>query len=172
MEYRQGYDSPLGRILLTADDEGLTGLWFVDGGQRGGRGPSDGSGAGESPYFDAARRWLDAYFSGRDPGFTPPLHLMGTAFCNRVAGLLLEIPYGQTTTYGALARCLAQERGGGASAQAVGGAVARNPILLIMPCHRVIGADGSLTGYSGGLWRKRALLENEIGDCSLSHLSK
>ncbi len=170
MEYRQDYDSPLGRILLAADGEGLTGLWFADGGKCPGRGPS--AGAGESPFFDAARRWLDVYFAGRDPGFTPPLHLTGTAFCNRVAELLLEIPYGHTATYGDLARRLAQERGGGASAQAVGGAVARNPILLIVPCHRVIGANGSLTGYSGGLWRKRALLENEIGDGSLSHLLK
>ena len=171
MEYTQHYDSPLGRILLAADDKGLTGLWF-EGGKYAGRGLSADAQARESPYFDAARRWLDVYFAGRDPGFTPPLHLTGTAFCNRVAELLLEIPYGHTVTYGDLARRLAQERGGGASAQAVGGAVARNPILLIMPCHRVIGANGGLTGYSGGLWRKRALLENEIGDGSLSHLSK
>ena len=161
MKYRQDCDSPLGRILLAADDEGLTGLWFAQGDRYVGRGLSPDARRRPSPFFDEARRWLDIYFAGRDPGFAPTLHLTGSAFGNRVARLLMEIPYGRTATYGALARRLAKERGGGPAPQAVGGAVARNPILLIVPCHRVIGADGALTGYSGGLWRKAALLRME-----------
>lgn len=161
MAYRQAYDSPLGRMLMTSDGEGLTGLWFAADGRRAGPALTGEIEAGESPILDAARRWLDIYFTGRDPGFAPPLRLAGTDFRLRVARLLLEIPYGQTVTYGALARRLADARGGGAAPQAVGGAVARNPILLIVPCHRVIGANGGLIGYSGGLWRKRALLEME-----------
>ena len=156
------YKSPLGEILLAADDVGLTGLWFAEGQRYVGAGLSADAREQPSPYFDAAARWLDIYFSGRDPGFTPPLHLTGTAFRNRVWALLLEIPYGATTTYGEIARKIALERGDGRmSARAVGGAVARNPISLIVPCHRVLGGGGSLTGYSGGLERKQALLRLE-----------
>ena len=162
MIYKSRYDSPLGEILLAADDEGLTGLWFAEGQRHIGAGLSEDAREQPSPYFDAAARWLDVYFSGRDPGFTPPLRLTGTAFRNRVWALLLEIPYGTTTTYGEIARKIALERDGGrTSARAVGGAIARNPISLIVPCHRVMGSDGSLTGYSGGLERKRALLRLE-----------
>ena len=107
-----------------------------------------------TPFLDGTARWLDDYFSGGQPDFTPPLHLIGSAFRLRVWARLLEIPYGQTTTYGALL-------GDGASARAVGGAVGRNPISIIVPCHRVIGADGSLTGYAGGMDRKIRLLALE-----------
>lgn len=162
MLYTSRYNSPLGEILLAADDNGLTGLWFMEDQRYMGAGLSADARERPSPYFDAAARWLDVYFSGRDPGFTPPLRLTGTAFRNRVGALLLEIPYGATATYGEIARKLALARGvGHASARAVGGAVARNPISLIVPCHRVLGGDGSLTGYSGGLERKRALLRLE-----------
>ena len=162
MQYANRCDSPLGEILLAADDEGLTGLWFAKDQRDMGRGLSPDAVEGEPKRFEEARRWLDAYFAGRDPGFAPKLHLTGTAFRVRVMELLLEIPYGRTTTYGELARRIATERGlARMSAQAVGGAVGANPISLIVPCHRVVGADGSLTGYGGGLHRKEALLRLE-----------
>ena len=162
MLYTHHYLSPLGKLLLAADDVGLTGLWFVENQKHMGEGLSVNAVERPSLFFDEAVRWLDIYFSGRDPGFTPPLHLTGTRFRNRVGELLLEIPYGKTTTYGALARAIALERGTGCmSGRAVGGAVGHNPISLIVPCHRVIGSDGSLTGYGGGLERKIALLKLE-----------
>ena len=111
------------------------------------------------------KRWLDIYFAGRQPDFTPPLHLIGSDFRRRVWKRLLEIPYGQTTTYGALL-------GGGMSAQAVGGAVGHNPISIIVPCHRVIGANGSLTGYAGGIDKKIGLLTLEGVDVGRLTLSK
>lgn len=162
MIYTSYHPSPLGEILLAADDEGLTGLWFVENQRHMGEGLSASAEARPSPFFDEAARWLDVYFSGRDPGFTPTLHLTGSAFRRRVGELLLRIPYGSTATYGELARMIARERGNeGMSSRAVGGAIARNPISLIVPCHRVLGSDGRLTGYGGGLERKRALLKLE-----------
>lgn len=146
------YDSPLGSITLASNDMALVGLWF-DGQRYFG----DTQGVlTESPVFNETRRWLDIYFSGREPGFVPPLSLQGTDFQQHVWKVLLTIPYGQTVTYGELARRL-----GCRSAQAVGGAVGHNPISIIVPCHRVVGANGSLTGYAGGLDRKRALLQLE-----------
>ena len=116
----------------------------------------------QTPILLETTHWLDIYFSGEVPGFLPPLHPVGTAFRQAVWQILLEIPYGQTATYGGLAARLARERGiPRMSAQAIGGAVGHNPIALIIPCHRVVGADGSLTGYAGGLDRKRKLLELE-----------
>ena len=162
MLYTHRTTSPLGDILLAADDEGLTGLWFVENQRHLGEGLSERAEERPSPFFDAAVRWLALYFSGRDPGFTPPLHLTGTPFRNRVGALMLKIPYGETTTYGSLARTIALERGDGRmSCRAVGGAVGHNPISLIVPCHRVLGSDGRLTGYGGGLERKVALLRLE-----------
>ena len=156
MEYTAHYDSPLGGIMLASDGKALIGLW-VNGqryfGSTLGTRHEERSGL---PIFDETCRWLDIYFSGREPDFLPPLSLRGTPFQQRVWEALLTIPYGQTVTYGELARRL-----GCRSAQAVGGAVGRNPISIIVPCHRVVGADGSLTGYAGGLDRKRALLELE-----------
>ena len=109
-----------------------------------------------------AARWLDAYFSGREPDFLPPLRPRGSPFQLAVWRKLLEIPYGQTTTYGAIARAVASDEGrASVPAQAVGGAVGRNPLSVFIPCHRVVGASGSLTGYAGGLDRKIALLELE-----------
>ena len=162
MIYTCRYTSPLGGILLAADDVGLTGLWFTENQRHLGEGLSPEAVERPSPYFDAAVRWLDVYFTGRDPGFTPPLHLTGTEFRNRVGEMLLEIPYGETTTYGEIARRVAEARGlAKMSSRAVGGAVGRNPISLIVPCHRVLGSDGRLTGYGGGLERKAALLRLE-----------
>ena len=160
-EYLFRYASPLGEIAMAGDGEALTGLWFA--GQRSfAAGLSPAHEEKDLPVFALTRRWLDVYFSGREPDFTPPLLPRGTAFQKAVWDILLTIPYGQTTTYGAIAAALAKERGvPRMSAQAVGGAVGRNPISLIVPCHRVVGAVGSLTGYAGGLDRKQALLALE-----------
>ena len=162
MIHSRRYSSPLGDIILAADDTGMTGLWFADTQPHMEEGMSKDAEAHPSPFFDEAVRWLDIYFSGRDPGFTPTLHLTGSAFRKRVGELLLKIPYGTTTFYGEIARAIARERGVERfSSRAVGGAVGHNPISLIVPCHRVIGSDGSLTGYGGGIERKIALLQLE-----------
>ena len=161
MQYTGHYASPLGGMLLAADDAGLTGLWF-EGQKHFARRLDSAHEEREIPLFDEVRRWLDQYFSGREPDFMPPLHLIGTAFEREVWALLRAIPYGETTTYGAIAAQLARKRAlAHMSAQAVGGAVGRNPISVIVPCHRVLGADGSLTGYAGGIERKRRLLALE-----------
>ncbi len=165
-EYVCHYDSPLGGITMTGDGAALTGLWFD--GQR--HFPDALAAVREEKplaVFDEARRWLDVYFSGRDPGFTPSLNMdtsrNATPFRKDVWELLLTIPFGETMTYGEIARILAARNGlKKMSAQAVGGAVGHNPVSLIVPCHRVIGAGGSLTGYGGGLERKRRLLDLEM----------
>ena len=160
MQYTGRYLSPLGELLLAADDAGLTGVWF-QGQKYFGHGLDPAAQAGDLPVLDETRRWLDRYFSGRDPGPVPPLHPMGTDFQKRVWSLLLSIPRGQTATYGALAKELA---GRPVLSRAVGGAVGHNPISILIPCHRVVGAGGRLTGYAGGLERKRALLALEGAD--------
>ena len=158
------YDSPLGRILLAADERGLTGLWF-EGQKYFARTLSTECEERETPALADAAHWLDVYFSGHEPDFTPPLHLAGTPFQRTVWALLGQIPYGETTTYGALAQTLAARVGlASMSAQAVGGAVGHNPISLMIPCHRVVGTNGSLTGYGGGIARKVKLLELERAD--------
>ena len=164
MTYTQHYDSPLGGILFAADEEGLTGLWF-DGQKYFARTLPKEYAESETPVLCEAKRWLDIYFSGREPDFTPPLHPVGSAFQQAVWALLLGIPYGETTTYGTLARKLAEKQGlTHMSAQAVGGAVGHNDISLIIPCHRVVGVSGSLTGYAGGIDKKIKLLELERAD--------
>lgn len=155
MQYTCRYASPLGELLLAADEVGLTGVWFM-GQKYFARTLGEIYEKKETPILAAARQWLDTYFGGEDPDFTPPLHLIGTDFQRAVWDQLLNIPYGQTTTYGALATRL-----GTGAAQAVGGAVGRNPIAIIVPCHRVVGADGSLTGYAGGVAKKVFLLQLE-----------
>ena len=166
MMYTSHYESPLGGILLAADEVGLTGLWF-DGQQYFARTLDREHTAQETEIITQAKRWLDVYFSGKEPDFTPPLHPSGSPFQQAVWELLLQIPYGQTTTYGALAAQLAAAHGGKKmSAQAVGGAVGRNPISLLIPCHRVVGTSGSLTGYAGGIDKKLRLLELEQADTS------
>ena len=171
MEYSAPYDSPLGGITLTSDGAALTGLWFD--GQTHFAGTLDPVRNGKPlPVFDEAERWLDVYFSGKEPWFTPPLNLKGTPFRRTVWEILLTIPFGRTMTYGEIARILAARNGiRRMSAQAVGGAVGHNPVALIVPCHRVVGADGSLTGYAGGLERKRRLLALEGADAGLLHSS-
>ena len=161
MHYTNRYHSPLGTILLAADDTGLTGLWFEDQ-KYFAQGLDKETEEKEFSIFQTARRWLDVYFSGQKPDFQVPLHFQGTAFQKEVWEILLSIPYGETTTYGAIAKQLAAKRGlPHLSAQAVGSAVGHNKISIIVPCHRVIGADGSLTGYAGGIWRKEKLLALE-----------
>ena len=155
MDYTYHYDSPLGGITLASDGEALTGLWFD--GQKYFADTLDAEYAEKAlPVFDEAARWLDLYFGGTVPDFTPKLNPHGSAFRRMVWNVLLSIPYGHTITYGEIAQRL-----GCRSAQAIGGAVGHNPISLIIPCHRVLGADGSLTGYAGGMDKKRRLLELE-----------
>lgn len=166
MTYIQHYDSPLGGILLAADEIGLTGLWF-DGQKCFAQGLPDERTEQETPVLTEARRWLDSYFTGKEPDFTPPLHPVGSAFRRSVWEILLQIPYGQTTTYGEIARQLAEKQGlARMSAQAVGGAVGHNKISIIIPCHRVVGTSGSLTGYAGGIEKKVRLLQLEHADMS------
>lgn len=161
MLYTCFYKSPLGSITMASDGTALTGLWF-DGQKYFAEGLTETAAAKTLPVFDETVRWLDIYFAGRRPDFTPPLNLEGTAFRKEVWGLLLKIPYGQTTTYGKLAAQIAAKHGKKRmSAQAVGGAVGHNPISIIVPCHRVVGTGGSLTGYAGGLAKKLALLKLE-----------
>lgn len=160
MEAFSFFPSPLGEMILASDGESLTGLWFL--GQKHAPPLSTDPEQADLPVFAQARAWLAAYFQGKDPGPAPLLRPAGTPFQQAVWQLLLGIPYGRTTTYKALAGQLAGQRGlESMSAQAVGGAVGRNPISILIPCHRVMGSDGSLTGYAGGLDRKRALLELE-----------
>ena len=161
MDYTHHYISPLGGITMASDGEYLTGLWF------------DGQkyfadtlhAQHEEKDLDVFRRtdkWLDLYFSGTDPDFSPPIRMKGTEFRQEVWQILLSIPFGKTMTYGEIAKILADRRGiKSMSAQAVGGAVGHNPISLIIPCHRVIGTNGALTGYAGGLEKKAWLLDME-----------
>lgn len=152
------FPSPLGALTLAAEDGALTGLWLP-----GQKGCPQGLTPGDAPVFGAAGDWLRRYFAGEAPDARAlPLAPRGSAFSKEVWRLLLDIPYGRTTTYGALSARIAAAHGlAHMSAQAVGGAVGRNPIAIIIPCHRVLGADGALTGYAGGLDAKRFLLAHE-----------
>ena len=160
-DYVHHVGSPLGGITLASDGEALTGLWF-DGQKYFGSTLAENQEERKLPVFEQAEGWLDVYFSGRAPDFTPKLLLRTSAFRREVWEILLEIPYGETITYGEIAGRLSS-RGwpGRVSAQAVGGAVGHNPISLIIPCHRVVGSDGSMRGYAGGIDRKLALLRME-----------
>lgn len=148
---------------MASDGKRLTGLWFDD--QKNSGSILSGSfPEAELPVFREAKRWLDGYFSGNAPDFTPFIKIIGTPFMRSVLEAVLNIPYGSTKTYGEIAEEIAAKEGiPRMSAQAVGGALAHNPILLIVPCHRVVGKDGSLTGYAGGIERKQKLIEMERG---------
>lgn len=155
------YPSPLGMLHLMSDGTALTHLLFEDPTDNGCFPPMSRL-QPHLPIFSQTRIWLDRYFRGECPGVLPPLRLHGTPFQCRVWQLLQAIPYGSTVSYGELARQLAAERNMKTiSAQAVGQAVGRNPVAIIVPCHRVVGAHGSLTGYAGGLERKQWLLQRE-----------
>ena len=161
MNYKWHYDSPLGGITLASDGEALTGLWF-DGQIYFADTLSEDSKEKELPIFTQTCHWLDIYFSGKKPYFTPRLKMNTTPFRKAVWDVMLTIPFGTTMTYGEIARLIAQKRGiAQMSAQAVGGAVGHNSISLIIPCHRVVGSRGNLTGYVGGLDKKAKLLRLE-----------
>ena len=161
MNYIYRYNSPLGSIILASNGDSLTGLWF-DGQKFFPHKLISESIESEQPIFTQTCNWLDIYFSGEVPDFTPPISLNTTPFRKEVCDIMLTIPFGQTMTYGEIANIIAKQRGiARMSAQAVGGAVGHNPVSLIIPCHRVVGADGSLTGYAGGIERKTALLRLE-----------
>ena len=152
MKYAHHYDSPLGRITAVSDGECLTRLYFDDS-------PASSAASPNIALFDALDRWLDAYFGGTIPDFMPPLSLRSTPFQLAVWDAIRAVPYGSTATYGEIAARLGKP----GCARAVGAAVARNPIAILIPCHRIVGAGGALTGYAWGIERKRWLLEWERG---------
>lgn len=155
MDFINHYNSVLGGITLASDGEKLTGLWFDDS-------EDFKDTITNLPVFEQTVKWLDIYFGGGIPDFTPPLEIRATKFRRQVYEIMLAIPYGKTMTYGEIADIIAKRNGiAKMSAQAVGGAVGYNPIAIIIPCHRVIGADGSLTGYAGGIDKKIKLLKLE-----------
>lgn len=161
MKYINYYDSPLGRIILASDGENLTGLWF-DGQKYCLKGLSDDAEKTDLPIFETAKKWLDIYFGGEKPNFSVPIAFNDTEFRVSVWKLLMDIPYGETVTYKSLGEKIAEQTGKKSmSAQAIGGAVGHNPISIIVPCHRVVGSDGSLTGYAGGTEKKLKLLRLE-----------
>lgn len=162
MDCLSHYESPVGTITLASDGEFLTGLWF-DGQKYDGSAFFHRNSIEKAlPIFSQAKNWLDIYFSGKDPCFTPPLKIVGSEFQKNVLEILSKIPFGRSTAYGKIAREIAEKSGKEfMSAQAVGGAVAHNPISLIVPCHRVLGSSGKLTGYAGGIERKKFLLALE-----------
>ena len=161
MDYTWHYDSPLGGLTLASDGEALIGLWF-DRQKYYAEALDKEHQEKQLPVFDDTCRWLDLYFSGQTPDFTPRLTMRTTVFRKKVWEILLTIPYGKTMTYGEIAGRIAKEKGlKRVSAQAVGGSVGRNAISLIIPCHRVVGTGGSLTGYAGGIDKKASLLQME-----------
>ena len=166
MIYTCKYKSPLGEILLAADEIGLTGLWFEGQKYYMDKIIEDFEEKKNLPVLDQAEYWLDRYFAGQDPDPEElPLAPAGSDFRKEVWKIITKIPYGCTITYGKIAKILAVKRGAKSiSPQAVGGAVGHNPISVIIPCHRVIGSDGSLTGYAGGIHKKGQLLELERAD--------
>lgn len=161
MQYISYYQSPLGKLLLAADQTGITGAWFEN--QKYYAHSLDAEHTEKvTPILEDTKRWLDLYFSGKEPDFMPPLHPSGTPFQMDVWDILRQIPYGTTITYGAVAKEIARRRGiPRMSAQAAGGAVGHNPVSILIPCHRVVGSNGSLTGYAGGIDRKIKLLALE-----------
>lgn len=160
MKYIRAYASPIGKLYITSDGKYLTGIHF----------PSDNINTKDYimtdlEIFNETIKWLDIYFSGKNPSFLPPYKLNVSPFRNKVLNILKDIPYGKTITYGEIAKRLAKDKKRGKmSAQAVGGAVSKNPIPIIIPCHRVVGSSGNLTGFSGGMKIKIDLLALEGND--------
>jgi len=172
MEYTHHYDSPLGGIMLASDGEALIGLWF-DGQKYFADTLENENGEKALPVFEEAEKWLDIYFGGKVPDFTPPLNMKTSQFRKAVWEIMLTIPYGQTMTYGEIAGRIARDKGlVRMSARAVGGAVGHNSISLIIPCHRVVGTNGSMTGYAGGIDKKVKLLTMEKADLSSLFIPK
>lgn len=172
MYFTSHYTSPLGGITLASDGQALTGLWFDGQKYFADTLPLEHTEA-DLPVFEQTGRWLDRYFAGKTSDFTPTLRLLGSPFRLAVWEILCQLPYGSVTTYGEIAARLAKQRGvPRMSAQAVGGAVGHNPVSLIVPCHRVVGSGGSLTGYAGGVERKAALLRLENVDMARLSIPK
>ena len=172
MTYTYHYHSPLGGITLASNGTELTGLWF-DGQKYFGDILPQKYEKKNLPIFQETKHWLDIYFSGKEPDFIPPLKMETTPFRKAVWQIMLTIPYGKTMTYGEIAKTVAKQKGlPKMSAQAVGGAVGHNSISLIIPCHRVVGTNGSLTGYAGGIDKKVQLLTIEKTDMSSFFIPK
>lgn len=172
MQYINYYSSPLGKITLASNGNELIGLWF-EGQKYFASTLTKEYEQKNLPVFEQTAKWLDIYFSGKNPDFTPPLFLSSTSFRNEVWKILLTIPYGKIMTYGEIAKLMAENRGvEKMSAQSVSGAVGHNPISIIVPCHRVVGTDGSLTGYAGGVDIKEKLLKFENVDMSKLFMPK
>lgn len=172
MHYINHYNSPLGKITFASNGKELTGLWF-NGQKYFASTLTKEYEQKNLPIFEQTAKWLDIYFSGKNPDFTPPLFLSSTSFRNEVWKILLTIPYGKIMTYGEIAKLMAENRGvEKMSAQAIGGAVGHNPISIIVPCHRVMGKNGSLTGYAGGVDIKEKLLKFENVDMSKLFMPK
>jgi methylated-DNA-[protein]-cysteine S-methyltransferase len=168
MIYSTHYTSPVGSILLAGNGESLVGLWIEGQKYFGGTVEEAMNENFNLPIFTATKNWLDKYFAGQKPVISDlPLAPNGGAFRTAVWDILCEIPYGEVITYGDIAKKMAVKMNKASmSSQAVGGAVGHNPISIIIPCHRVVGANGSLTGYAGGLDKKIKLLEHEDVDMS------
>ena len=164
MYYSATYPSPVGLLTLASDGTHLAGLWLAGQKYHGQSIPEAMIEKKDLPIFDQTKRWLDRYFAGQRPAISElPLAPIGSAFRQRVWNILREIPYGQVTTYGEIAKKLGIKSG-----RAVGGAVGHNPVSIVIPCHRVVGADGSLTGYAGGLQAKSRLLALESADVTMT----
>lgn len=157
MHYTTTYDSPVGKLTLASDGESLIGLWREGQKHFGASVPGEAIERDDLPVFAQVKEWLDRYFGGEQPDADElPLAPAGSAFRQSVWDVMRAIPYGEVTTYGDIAR-----RIGSRSARAVGGAVGHNPISIIVPCHRVVGASGKLVGYAGGVGMKEQLLDLE-----------
>ena len=166
------YSSPIGGITLASNGKELTGLWF-DGQKYFADNLPKEHEEKDLPIFAETKKWLDIYFSGKAPDFTPPVATDGiSSFRRRVWEIMLEIPFGKTLSYGEIAKRIERETGKRASAQDVGGAVGHNSVSLVIPCHRVVGANGSLTGYAGGIDKKIALPKREGADMTKLTLPK
>ena len=174
MFYFAHCESPVGELMLAGDERHVSGLWMEGQKYFGATLPGGAVERENLPVFCAARQWLQDYFAGKRPEPSDlPLAPAGGAFRQLVWKILLEIPYGQVAAYGWIAKEAAKRRGRASmSSQAVGGAVGHNPISILIPCHRVVGSDGSLTGYAGGLDKKRWLLKHEGVDLSRFYLPK
>ena len=169
MFYKTTYNSPVGEITIACDEqEKIVGLWLVGQKHFGGTIDSEIVENNELKIFKVTKNWLDRYFKGEKPAISElPLAPIGNEFRQRVWQLLCEIPYGEVRTYGDIAKIIAKEQGKTKmSAQAIGGAVGHNPISIIVPCHRVVGSNGSLTGYAGGIEKEIQLLKLEGIDMS------
>lgn len=167
MIYVCEFESPMGPVMAASDGESITGLWLE--GQKYYAATMDQEKCKkleekELPVFGQLGNWLDIYFGGKNPDFMPPLAPRGSGFREDVWEILSRIPYGQVTTYGKIAKQLEIKYQKRQSAQAVGGAVGHNPISILIPCHRVVGTNGSLTGYAGGIDKKIQLLKLEKVD--------